>query len=64
MWVVFNMKRALTRDVFDFLRDGDLLRRLYMDGRTGSLHLVGTAADDIDADADIEQFDLARQRGP
>ncbi|MEZ5377298.1 MAG: dynamin family protein [Acidimicrobiales bacterium] len=59
VWVVFNMKRALTRDVFDFLRDGDLLRRLYMDGRTGSLHLVGTAADDIDADADIEQFDLA-----
>lgn len=58
VWVVFNMKRALTRDVFEFLRRDDLLRRLFMDGRTGSLLLVGTASDDIDVDADIERFGL------
>lgn len=59
VWVVFNMKRALTRDVFDFLREGDLLRRLYIDGRTDSLVLIGTASDDVDVDADIERLRLA-----
>ncbi len=58
VWVVFNMKRALTRDVFDFLREGELLRRLYTDGRTDSLVLVGTASDDVDVDADIERLRL------
>lgn len=58
VWVVFNMKRALTRDVFDYLREGDLLRQLFMDGRTGSLTFVGTASDDIDEDADIERLGL------
>jgi energy-coupling factor transporter ATP-binding protein EcfA2 len=59
VWVVFNMKRALTRDVFDFLREGELLRRLYTEGRTDSLVLVGTASDDVDIDADIERLGLA-----
>ncbi len=58
VWVVFNMKRALTKDVFDFLRDGDLLRRLFVDGYTGSLMLVGTGSDEIDYDSDIEKFGL------
>lgn len=59
VWVAFNMKRALTRDVFDFLREGELLRRLYTEGRTDSLVLVGTASDDVDFDADIERLRLA-----
>jgi len=59
VWVVFNMKRALTRDVFEFLSEGDLLRRLYTDGRTDSLVFVGTASDDVDVDADIERLRLA-----
>jgi len=61
VWVVFNMKRALTRDVFDFLREGELLRRLYTDGRTDSLVFVGTASDDVDVDADIERLGLTEE---
>ncbi len=58
VWVVFNMKRALTRDVYDYLAEGDLLRQLFLDGRTGSLTFVGTALDDVDEDNDIDRLGL------
>jgi len=58
VWVVFNMKRALTRDITTFLTEDDLLRRLYMDGRVGQISFVGTHSDGIDFDADTERYDL------
>lgn len=61
VWVVFNMKRALTRDIYEFLTEGDLLRRLYMDGRVGQISFVGTHSDGIDFDVDIERYGLGEE---
>jgi hypothetical protein len=58
VWVVFNMKRALTKELTEALSERDLFRTLVIEGREGALSLVGTAADDIDPDADISQLGL------
>lgn len=60
VWVVFKMERAITRDVFELLGErGGLLRRMFMEGRTASLRLVGTGADAISPQADIPAFGLS-----
>lgn len=58
VWVVFDMRRALNRDVTDALRERDLFRRLVMEGREGALVFVGTRSDDIDLDVDGEELGL------
>jgi len=50
IWVVFNMKRGLTDDIHGILRERGLLRRLILAGNYSALALVGTHADDVDAD--------------
>jgi hypothetical protein len=50
IWVVFNMKRGLTDDIHGILRERGLLRRLILGGNYRALALVGTHADDVDAD--------------
>ncbi len=50
IWVVFNMKRGLTDDIHGILRERGLLRRLILGGNYSALALVGTHADDVDAD--------------
>ncbi|MHB9008005.1 MAG: dynamin family protein [Limisphaerales bacterium] len=50
IWVVFNMKRGLTDDIQGILRERGLLRRLILGGNYSALALVGTHADDVDAD--------------
>ena len=58
VWLVYNMRRALTREITDVLQERDLFRRLVLDGRYGGLTAVGTAADDIDPEVDGETFGL------
>lgn len=58
VWIVFNIKRALTRDTIELMQSDDFLRQIVMDGRTDSLTFVGTASDDIDAESAIEEFRL------
>lgn len=58
VWVVFNMRRALNRDVTDALKERDLFRRLVMEGREGALVFVGTHSDQIDPDVDAEDLGL------
>lgn len=58
VWVVFDMRRALNRDVTDALKERDLFRRLVMEGREGALVFVGTRSDQIDLHNDPEEFDL------
>ena len=58
VWLVFSMKRILTRDSINLLQDDDFLRQIVMDGRADSLTFVGTASDEVDLEAGIEEFGL------
>lgn len=58
VWIVFNIKRALTRDTLHLMQSDDFLRQVVMDGRADALTFVGTASDDIDFETAIEEFDL------
>ncbi|MCE9615081.1 MAG: dynamin family protein [Lentisphaerae bacterium] len=58
MWIVFNVKRGPTRDLTDLMQRDDFIRQVVMDGRAATLTFVGTATDDIDIDAAIEEFGL------
>lgn len=58
VWLVFNIKRALTRDAIELMQSEDFLRQVVMDGRADSLTFVGTAADDVDLETGIEEFRL------
>lgn len=58
VWIIFNIKRALTKDMVDLMQSDDFLRQIVMDGRADTLTFVGTASDDIDAESGIEEFGL------
>ncbi len=58
VWVVFNMKRNLTKEMTDTLRSRDLLGRLLAGGRLATISLVGTASDDLDPESDCEALGL------
>lgn len=57
VWIVFNIKRALTRDTMNLMQSDDFLRQIVMDGRADALTFVGTAADDIDRETAVDEFD-------
>jgi len=59
VWIIFNIKRLFTRDIWNLMLSEDFVRQVVMDGRVGALSFVGTASDDIDLDAGIEQFHLS-----
>jgi len=58
VWLVFNMKRALTRDAINLMQSDDFLRQVVMDGRADSLTFIGTAADEVDLEDGVEEFGL------
>ncbi len=49
VWVIFSMVRGLTEDIQRILQEEKLLRTLVLSGTYGTLSLVGTKADEIDA---------------
>lgn len=57
VWVVFNMKRSLGRDLTQVLESRDLLNRLLAGGRLSSLTFVGTHSDDVSSSSP-EDFSL------
>lgn len=59
VWIVFNIKRVLTRDTITLMMSDDFLRQVVMDGRAGALTFVGTASDDIDLESGREEFGLS-----
>jgi hypothetical protein len=59
VWVVFNIRRALTRDIVNLMVSEDFTRQLVMDGRANSLTFVGTGADELDLDSAREEFHLS-----
>lgn len=58
VWIVFGMKRSLTADIIELMQSGDFLRQIVMDGRSEALTFVGTASDDMDFDAAIDELKL------
>lgn len=58
VWIVFNIKRCLTKDTVAIIQSEEFLRQIVMDGRADSLTFVGTAADDLDPESGREEFDL------
>jgi hypothetical protein len=61
VWIVFNIKRALTRDIQTIMLSEDFARQIVMDGRDDALTFVGTASDDVDRESGIEEFDLTEE---
>lgn len=47
VWVVFNMKRSLGKEITQVLESRDLLNRLMAGGRISTLSFVGTHSDDV-----------------
>jgi energy-coupling factor transporter ATP-binding protein EcfA2/F0F1-type ATP synthase membrane subunit b/b' len=58
VWLVFNIKRALTKDAINLMQSDDFLRQVVMDGRADSLTFIGTASDDLDHETAVEEFGL------
>lgn len=58
VWITFNIKRVLTRDVRNLMQSDDFVRQIVMDGREGALTFVGTCSDDIDLESGREEFAL------
>jgi len=61
VWMVFNIKRAITKDIHGIMQSDNFLRQVVMDGREHSLTLVGTASDDVDTDTAWEEFALTEE---
>jgi hypothetical protein len=57
VWVVFNMKRSLGKDLTQVLESRDLLNRLLAGGRLSSLTFIGTHSDDVSS-SNPEDFAL------
>lgn len=49
VWVIFSMVRGLTEDIQRTLQEEKLLRTLVLSGTYNTLSLIGTKADEIDA---------------
>jgi predicted GTPase len=70
VWVVFNMKRALGKDLTEVLKSRDLLNRLMAGGRLSTLTFIGTHSDDVTSidpidyglDEDTELSEIALKR--
>jgi hypothetical protein len=57
VWVMFPMVRGLTNDIQMILHEEKLLRTLVLSGSYAALSLIGTKADDVDANV-AEQLGL------
>ncbi|MSR80115.1 MAG: hypothetical protein EXS11_05245 [Gemmataceae bacterium] len=61
VWIVFNIKRALTRDIQAIIQSDDFVRQIVMDGQDNALTFVGTHADEFDRETAIEEFSVAEE---
>jgi hypothetical protein len=70
VWVVFNMKRSLGKELTQVLQSRDLLNRLMAGGRISTMTFVGTHSDDIstinpediELDEDASNSEIALRR--
>lgn len=60
VWVIFNMKRSLGKDLTQVLESRDLINRLLAGGRLSTLTFVGTHSDDVSS-VNPDDFGLAEE---
>ncbi len=58
IWIAFNTKRGMTRDIHELLVKQDLLRQFLMHGKHDAVTFIGTHADDFDPEQAIDEFNL------
>jgi hypothetical protein len=58
IWIAFNTKRGMTKDIHELLVRQDLLRQFLMHGKHDAVTFIGTHADDFDPEQAIEEFNL------
>jgi hypothetical protein len=58
IWIAFNTKRGMTRDIHELLVKQDLLRQFLMHGKHDAVTFIGTHADDFDPEQAIDEFGL------
>jgi len=58
VWIVFEVKRALKKEVTAIIQSPDFMRQIVMDGRANALTLVGTCSDDFDFDVAVDRYGL------
>ena len=58
IWIAFNTKRGMTRDIHELLVKQDLLRQFLMHGKHDAVTFIGTHADDFDPEQAIDEFSL------
>jgi energy-coupling factor transporter ATP-binding protein EcfA2 len=61
VWLVFSIKRALTRDVVELMQSEDFFRQMIMDGRTDRLAFIGTHSDNINIKEASKQYGLDKK---
>ena len=64
VWVVFNIKRALTKSIVTLLQSDNFIRQIVMDGRSNAMTFVGTASDDVGWADGIQQYGLHEDASP
>lgn len=60
IWVVFNIKRILTKDTMQLLQS-DEFRQIVMDGKADALSFVGTHSDDVNFDSAWKELGLPEE---
>jgi hypothetical protein len=58
IWIAFNTKRGMTKDIHELLVKQDLLRQFLMHGKHDAVTFIGTHADDFDPEQAIDEFNL------
>lgn len=58
IWIAFNTKRGMTKDIHELLVKQDLLRQFLMHGKHDAVTFIGTHADDFDPEQAIDEFSL------
>lgn len=70
VWVVFNMKRGVTRDIRELLATQKMLRQFLYEGKVNALTMVGTHSDEFSDDVteelglpdDAEAIEIIQER--
>jgi len=58
IWIAFNTKRGMTKDIHELLVKQNLLRQFLMHGKHDVVTFIGTHADDFDPEQAIDEFSL------
>lgn len=65
IWLIFNTRRGITKDVSDLLLEQNLLRQFMLEGKVDAFTLVGTHAEAVDHNEQtLEDYQLPSSASP